>query len=57
MHSLEIIGYFHPNEEVARLALDGYLDMVHNLHLNPETREHCWERLTEDRIANNNVVS
>lgn len=57
MHSLEIIGYRHPNRETADMARVYYEKMVHNLHLNPETKERMITRLSEDRIINNTVVS
>ena len=57
MHALEIIGYYHPMGSVRQCANIMYLRMVHNLHLQPETKEQQWARLTEDRIANNSVVS
>lgn len=57
MHALEVIAYRHPNGVIASQACDLYNKMVHNLHLNVETIEHFKERLSEDRIANNTVVS
>lgn len=39
MHALEIIAYYHPNRVCSSQALDCYLVMVHNLHLEPETKE------------------
>lgn len=57
MHALEIVTYFHPHVGTKYVALDLYEKMVHNMHLNIENREDCIRRLTEDRIANNTVVS
>lgn len=57
MHALEIIAYYHPDVQAAWHANRLYLAMVRNLHLNPETKEQQWERLTEDRIATGTVVS
>ena len=57
MHALEIIAYHHPDLRLAGEALILYLQMVKNLHLNPESDEQQWDRLTEDRIAANTVVS
>ncbi len=57
MHSLEIIGYCHPNPKVRNKAYDMYCKWVKSFHLNPETITQLHERLTEDRIANNTVVS
>lgn len=57
MHGLEVIGYHHPVDDVRDKALALYHKMVHNLYLEPESRERQWERLTEDRIATGTVVS
>lgn len=57
MHALEIIGYEHPSGEVRVIASRMYFQMVHALHLNPESTAQQRERLTEDRIANGTVVS
>lgn len=42
--------------EAAR-ALSIYFRLAHGLHLEPESRAQMLERLTEDRIANDTVVS
>lgn len=57
MHALEIIGNYHPSHYLKTEAFKLYLSMVKNLHLNPETYDQQWSRLTEDRIANKTVVS
>ena len=57
MHALEIIGYHHPDYSTREIAYDMYSDMVHAMHLNPETRLQQNKRLTEDRIAQGTVVS
>ena len=57
MHALEIIGYHHPNYNTRAVAYALYAAMVHSFHLNVETKEQQWERLTEDRIAKGMVVS
>jgi hypothetical protein len=57
MHCLEIIGFYHPNSEISGMALELYHQMVWNLHLNPERPEQMNNRLTEDRIKHNTVVS
>jgi hypothetical protein len=57
MHSLEIIGYHHPNEKIRNQTLSLYSAMVHSFHLNIETKEQLWNRLTEDRIAKGEIVS
>jgi len=57
MHALEIIGYHHPDSIIGEQACELYNAMVYNMHLNPETRQRQWVRLTEDRIATGTVVS
>lgn len=57
MHALEIIAYYHPDLATAGEAYELYASMVHNMHLNIETREQQLTRLTEDRIATGTVVS
>lgn len=57
MHGLEIIAYCHPLSEVREVAYRLYKAMVYNLHLNVETTCQMEDRLTEDRIANDTVVS
>src|SRR5689334_10177605 len=57
MHALEIIGYYHPQINVRERAYRMYYTMVHSFHLNVETKEQQWERLTEDRIAKGEIVS
>jgi hypothetical protein len=57
MHALEVIAYHHPNTEVREICEWMYTQMAHNLHLNVETKEQQWTRLTEDRIAKGTVVS
>lgn len=57
MHGLEIIGYRHPEPIVAYTARELYFAMVRNLHLAPESHVRMADRLSEDRIANDTVVS
>lgn len=57
MHALEIIAYRSPNDRNASHAYTLYQEMVHNLHLNPETQEEMISRLGADRIRSNTVVS
>lgn len=57
MHALEIVGYEHPDSIIKNQAIEIYNKMVHSLHLNPETRDEMWKRLTTDRIKTNTVVS
>lgn len=44
------------SDKVSGQAKDLYF-AVHNMHLNPELPSEQWDRLTEDRIATNTVVS
>ncbi len=57
MHALEIIGNYYPDEYTRLEAQHLYHLFVRNLHLNPETKDQQWARLTEDRIATGTVVS
>lgn len=57
MHALEIIGRRCPIQPRGMQALDLYLAMVHNLHLEPEPLDQMVKRLGEDRIRTNTVVS
>lgn len=57
MHCFEVVGYRHPNGGVQGACRSIYERLAHSLHLNPESRLQMMERLSEDRIANNSVVS
>lgn len=57
MHALEVIAYHHPKSHTRGWAFSLYESMAHNFHLNIETKEEQWSRLTEDRIAKGEVVS
>lgn len=57
MHSLEVIGNRHPNQEVWQTALGLYITMAHTLHLNVELKSEMVDRLSEDRIKTGTVVS
>lgn len=57
MHSFEVIGFRHPDPKLRAEAYSIYERFVRNLHLWPENEEEMLERLTEDRIANDSVVS
>lgn len=57
MHALEVIGYRHPDGAVAATAYSLYRQMVKNMHLSVESRESMIERLGEDRISTQTVVS
>lgn len=57
MHCFEVIGYRHPDGNLASVAYQIYYRMAHSLHLNIEHKNDMIERLSEDRIANGNIVS
>lgn len=57
MHALEIIAYRHKNVLTANCAFGLYHAMARNLHLHIEHRDDMIQRLSEDRIKHNNVVS
>lgn len=57
VHALEVIGYRHPNFKTATIAHNAYKNFVHSFHLNCESSHDMILRLSEDRIANNTVVS
>lgn len=50
-HACEVIGYSHPDQNMAAFFEMTYLLFCHTFHLNPETKEEMLARLTEDRIA------
>lgn len=47
LHTLEIIGYKHPFQEIRHQANHYYEGLVNSLHLNPESREQLEERLAD----------
>lgn len=57
MHCFEVVGFWHPKDEVALVAQDIYVRLAKNLHLEPENSAACFARLTEDRLAAGTVVS
>ena len=57
MHCYEVIGYRHPDKNLRDECFNIYARLVHSLHLNIETKEEMIERLSEDRLKNNTVVS
>lgn len=57
MHALEVIAYCHPDDDTSHQAFCLYETMVHNIHLNVETKKEMLKRLTEDRIESGTVVS
>lgn len=48
VHSIEIVGYHHPDEAVRTLWQSFYFELCRSLHLNPETREQLETRLNAD---------
>lgn len=56
MHASEVIGYCHPDNKIAVLWEMIYKMIVHELHLNVETREHFHNRLIDnaEQIAKEN---
>lgn len=57
VHAMQAIGIRLPDREKADQWFRLYLQSVKSLHLNPETTSAYVTRLTEDRVANNTVVS
>lgn len=57
VHSLEVIGYRHPDANIADLCLNLYKEFAHSFHLKPEIEYEMISRLNEDRILSNTVVS
>lgn len=57
MHAFEVVGYRCSDRRKGVLALQIYIALVKSLHLNVETMPQMVERLSEDRILQNNVVS
>ena len=57
MHCFEIVGYRQPNYSLSHKAYEIYLILVWSMHLIPETKQQMIDRLSEDRIANDSVVS
>jgi hypothetical protein len=64
-HCLQVIGYRHPSNTGSRSgiggigfeALNSYFEFCHSLHLIHECKISMIERLSEDRIKTNTVVS
>lgn len=56
IHAMEIIGYRCPDGDRSRQAMHVYGKFVRSFHLFPESLSVMQERLSEDRIANNNIV-
>lgn len=57
MHGYEVVGYRHPDAQIASTALSIYTRLVRALHLNVETKEEFVLRCSEDRMASGEVVS
>ncbi len=56
IHAAEVIARRHPNDGKRVKWLMIYMSAVKSLHLNIEREEQMFERLSEDRISNNNVI-
>lgn len=57
MHSAEVLGYRHPDPEIAQYWKSVYYKFCRSHHVTPETKEVMSARLAEDRIAAGTVVS
>ena len=57
LHAVEVIAYRHPDTAVWYIWMPIYHSIVQSLHLNVETFEQFEQRMTEDRIAKDKVVS
>lgn len=57
IHVLEVIAYRHPYAFEKNRCLQMYCDFTRSFHLPMESEQQMIERLSEDRIANNSVVS
>lgn len=49
MHAAEIIGYRHPDREIAEWWRETYFRLVNDMHLTPETEEDMNARLSDNR--------
>ena len=48
IHSLEIIGYKHPDKKISKISKDYYVGLTkYFLHLNPETKAQLEKRLKD----------
>lgn len=56
IHTLEVIAFYSPVDNVAKDAWQAYHKFVISFHLNPETFEQMTARLNEDRLKNNSIV-
>jgi hypothetical protein len=57
IHACEVLGYRHPDPEYSAAWWRLYTGFCRSLHVNPETEQQMTQRLNEDRIASNTVVS
>lgn len=57
MHASEVIGFRHPDFNTAKTGMTIYHAFAHMLHLQPESKAMMIDRLSEDRIATESVVS
>jgi hypothetical protein len=48
-HSAQIVGYKHPDKQIAQFWRDFYFDYCHTIHLNPESEEQLDARLCDGR--------
>lgn len=55
-HAAEIIGYRHPDKEIATKWISYYYTIVNAFHLNPETNAQLTERL-EDKVQGGGEVT
>jgi len=49
MHSAEIVGYKHPNDNIGEWWENVYRRLAHDMHLHPETMEEMDKRLGDSR--------
>jgi hypothetical protein len=57
VHAIEILGYRHPDLDTREHWRWLYYQSCHSLHMLPEPFDTFVNRCSEDRIANNTVVS
>lgn len=57
MHAAEVIAYRHPDGMIRERWYNIYFAFVHSLHVQPETRDRFIQRMSEDRIESDTVVS
>ncbi len=57
MLACEVLAFRSPVDLERRKWMELYLKFCHGMHVKPESKDEYIARMTEDRIANNNVVS